>query len=204
MKRGERGLAVLEAAAWLTVVLPFALLGATLCLKVYDQRTLAVIPEALLRETAMPSLRWVADGNDGSFGLEAAELRASAAKLVAAAAGEARASLVQTGSVSARACCWVFQVDEATGAASAIERQECVSSGSLELSAELEAALESSAAPRLGVLADGAETGEPRYIHRSLVVGLAVAGLFLPPVPALPRTEIKQAHIAYPRQEFTL
>ena len=61
-QRAERGVAVLEAAAWLAVTLPVAVLGASLCMQLYNQRTLAVIPEAVLREAHSPVLHWSSDG----------------------------------------------------------------------------------------------------------------------------------------------
>lgn len=204
MRRSERGLAVLEAAAWLTVLLPCAVLGASLCLQLYDERTMAVIPEAVLREASLPSLRWISDGADGGFGLDTGELRASAAQLVAAASQEAFASVVHTTDISARACCWIFRVDEATGVAASLESQECVSTGSMQLAAELDAAFSRTAVPRVGAPADGAAEGDAGFVGRALVVGLAVGGVFSPPVAALPESEIAQVHIAYPRQEITL
>ena len=197
----ERGVAVLEAAAWLAVLLPVAVLGASLCLQLYNQRTVAVIPEAVLREARSPVLRWGSDGDQGAFSIAHSEMRETAAALAARALEEARTSLVSVKDLSVRACCWTLTIDQRSGAANGVEAQECVSNGTIPTSPVLDAALSRASKTRLGVPLAVAEGHEPEFVSRALVFGVALGARFVGPGTA---TTITQAHISYPRQEISL
>lgn len=199
--RRERGFALLEAAAWLAVLLPAAILGASLCMQLYNQRTLAIIPEAVLRETQSPSLRWASDGEDGSFWINDAEMMSAAAELVASAVGEATNSLLSVKHVSARACCWVLRVDAQSGLSSGIERQRCISSGEVGLAGELDRVFGPAADIRVGAPLEPSSSSELQFSSRALIFGVAVGAVFVGPMPDV---VLAQAHIAYPRREIAL
>ncbi len=200
-ERGQRGVAVLEAAAWLAVILPVAVLGASLCLQLYNQRTAAVIPEAVLREARSPALRWASNGEQGEFSIKNPEMRGTASALAAAALQEARTSLVSVKDLSVRACCWALTIDQQSGAVLGVEAEECVSNGALTVTSVLDAALSHATMTRIGVPLEVEDGSEPQFIGRALVFGVAVGARFIGPGMA---TTILQAHISYPRQEVSL
>lgn len=197
----ERGVAVLEATAWLTVLLPVAVLGAALCLQLYNQRTLAVIPEAVIREASAPALRWGSSGDQGEFSITHSEMRATAAALAASALEEARASLLSVKDLSVRACCWTLTIDQHSGAANGVEAQECVSNGTIPFSTALDVALSHVSRSRLGVPLEATGDTEPQFVSKALVFGVAVGARFVGPGTAATLTQL---HIGYPRQEVSL
>lgn len=199
----ERGVAALEAAAWLTALLPCAVLGATVCMKAHDQRVLGVIPEAAIREAAVPALRWSSDGNTGSFAIDPLTVRSMAESLALSARREAEASVLRMSQISVRACGWVYRVDTQTGALGALERQECAALGSLPLAAELLGARQSALEGRPGIRL-GSPGEAPIFADRVLVVGVAVGGGFPSLGGALGDGAITAASAGFPRSEVSL
>ncbi len=199
----ERGIAILEAAAWATVMLPVAMLAAHTCLLVHDQRVMAIIPEAVLREEPLPALSWTGDGEGGTFGVSGEALRRAASSLAARASAEANASLLRTSRISARACCWVYAVDEITGRAGVLRQEACATAGPQALEARLAAELNSLRARPIGVRSFSV-SGTQDYVPTVIIAGVALGGDFSPAVPALKQQQLQFAHVSFPRQEVTL
>jgi len=199
----ERGVAILEAAAWATVMLPVAVLAAHTCLVVHDQRVMAVIPEAALREEALPALVWSEDGTGGTFGVSSRELERVAASLAVRASGEAAGAALHVSRVSARACCWVYAVDEASGRAATLRQEACASAGPEPLDGVLKAELSSVLARPVGIRSP-APSATGLHVPVVLIAGVALGGEIAPPVSALKRYTLQSAHVSFPRQEVTL
>lgn len=200
---GESGVAILESAAWLAVSLPVVFFAAGLSMFVHDQRVLGIIPEAQLRESELPSLRWVPNGVGGSFGISESDGREVIAHLADTAAREAQGVVVQTTKISSRACYWVMRVDPDTGMATGIEQEQCASTGAQALSKALDATLLVIRKSHIGVRMEDT-SGARRFIDRALVFGLAIGGEFSLPAPGLEPERLQFSHIAFPRQEVTL
>lgn len=198
------GFATLEATAWLLGVLPFVVAAAIAALYVHDQRVLAVIPEALLREISLPTLSWTSNGSSaGEFRVEAASLRAAAGVLAENALTEAKRSVLKTKALNARACLWVFQVDAQTGKAIAVEQEECGGSSLGELKTTLDGSLTSVLKRRVGVLVPE-RSNTVSFVDRAIIAGVVVSGSFIPMVPGIEQPKLRFAHVTFPRSEVSL
>ena len=198
-----KGIASLEAATWLAVTLPVGLFAALLCLLVHDQRVVSIVPEATLRETRMPSLRWIPDGTGGRFDVPREELQAAVLNVSSLVQREIMVGVLMTARLSLKVCGWVCRVDTVSGIVSGVERESCVARGEIPLDATLSTALQDRTRERAGVPL-GLDTPQQGYIDRVLVFGVAVGGEFSSHFAGMRAMQLRAAHISFSRSEVSL
>ena len=202
-RRSEKGIAILEAGIWLTMLLPIALIGVSVATTVHDQNVMQVIPDAVLREARVTPLRWSPNGYGGRYDPDLAELRNVVGTLSRAALLEARRDVFKAQKLSARACFWIYSVNTSTGKLESPISTECDVRGPLgtELSVGTDIAKELSNS--LGIPRD--QTGSTaRFVDRVVVAGVVVGGELPSLLDATSFQRVSFGSVSFPRQEITL
>ena len=101
----------MEAAVWCLLFIPCGLIGVALYALAHDQNIVQMLPESLMRETSGRVMTWRSDGDQGFFDVNQGRLDALIEGLSdRGVTGLQRASF-KLGSLSSRACYWVYEVD---------------------------------------------------------------------------------------------
>ena len=201
--RSEKGIAVLEAAVWSSVLLPCFIFAASLGIFVHDQRIVSILPEALLRESAAPGLRWVSDGSGGSFNVDNVELEGIVTKMAVSGRAEATANVFHAKQISSRACYWIYGVRADTGLVGTRELESCQSQGAIALTDVLNGMLTQALKGRIGVPIEGSNLSAG-YVERIVLIGVAIGGQFSHVHTLFKKQQIEFAHVSFPRREVTL
>jgi hypothetical protein len=168
----------MEAAVWCLLFIPCGLIGVALYALAHDQNIVQMLPESLMRETSGRVMTWRSDGDQGFFDVNQGRLDALIEGLSdRGVTGLQRASF-KLGSLSSRACYWVYEVDSNSGAVVDIPvASDCRSRGTDGASLSLEI-------PRVNRLTRGVAKpivsggGVVEFVSRVVLVGVAVGGRF--------------------------
>jgi hypothetical protein len=200
MKERERGMGIYEAAIWLVVLLPVALVGASLVSIVHDLNHISGVPAAVLRESPARGLRWYPDGTGGHVEADLEELRVHVSRVSQRAVAETESGLLKADLVSAKACFWVFSVNASNGNLESPIWSECDARGPLgsELSLASELAYERDRARGISV---GDNEG---FADKVVVTGVIVGAEARHVLDARVAYHLSKGAIAFARQELVL
>ena len=202
-RSSEAGTAILEAGVWLTMLLPVALLGVSVAGAVHDESVLRVVPEAVLRETRVPPLRWSPNGHGGSYDPDVAELRSVLSTLSRAAVLEAQRDVFKVQNLSSRACFWIYSVNVSTGKLETPISTECDVLGPLGRELAAETYVRRDVLMSLGISRDQTGVGA-KFVDRIVVAGVVVAGELPDLLGATSARRVSFGSASFPRQEITL
>jgi len=199
--RGQKALAVLEAAVWLVIGLPVVLLSVLITGTVYDQNILRTIPVDTLRSVTVNPLLLRAGSAGFNFEIDEPALRALLPKLLQSATTRVVNQSMNIDRVSARACFWLYAVDTQSGFVLAPLREVCNAVGSSGAGLSFAEEIRSRTSEQIGVPLYGDGGG---FIDKVVLIGVKVAGEendF-----GLPNTysTIEFGSVQVPRQEVTL
>lgn len=202
-RRSQRGTAILEAGVWLTILLPVALLGASVVAAVHDQNVLQVVPEAVLREAQIAPLRWIPNGHGGQYEVAVAELRNVVSTLSRNALAEAQGGVFKARYLSSKACFWIFSVHSSNGKLESPISHECDARGPLGWELSVDNLVNRELSTILGIPRDRAG-GSAGFINRVVVAGVVVGGELPDLLDAASATRVSFGAVSFPRQEITL
>lgn len=196
----ERGVGIYEAAIWLVVLLPVALVGASLVSIVHDFNHISSVPAAVLRETPASGLRWYPDGAGGRLEADVEELRVHVSRVSQRAVAETETGLLNADLVSAKACFWVFSVNPSNGNLESPIWSECDARGPLgsDLSLVSELAYERDRARGISV---GKNEG---FADKVVVTGVIVGAEARHVLDSRVAYHLSKGAIAFARQEVVL
>jgi hypothetical protein len=173
--RTELGTAIIEAAVWLTMLLPVALLGLWVVATVHDQNVLRVVPDATLREVRVAPIRWKPNGHGGGYEVDVDELRNAVSTISRNALAEAQQGVVKATNLSSRACFWIYSVNVRNGELESPIRTECDARGPFGTELSVEGYVTRAIATVTGIPRD-ALAGATGFVDRVVVTGVVVGG----------------------------
>lgn len=197
------GMALLEGACWLAVLLPVALVGVSVVASVHDRNALQVIPDAALREVFSEGVRWVPDGLGGRYEANVPELRQALASLSLLGVSEAAQGVFKAQNISAKACFWIYSVDSSNGNLEAPISSECDARGPLGPELSLTWYIEQEVARCSGIQLRE-EGSAARFVDRIVIMGLVVGGDSPDLLDTTTSRRIEFGAVSYPRQEIAL
>jgi hypothetical protein len=171
--RSQDALAVLEAAIWLVVGLPVALLSLLITGVVYDQNILRRIPVEALRSVTVNPLFLPTGSFDMNFEVDEPALRTLLPQLLQTATTRAVSQSMNMRKVSARACFWTYAVNVESGFVRAPVREVCSAVGGKGAGLNFAAELRAKTSERIGVPLYGDAGG---FIDKVVLIGVKVAG----------------------------
>jgi hypothetical protein len=121
----QKGVALLELAAWLVVLSPVLMMAAALFATGHDYNVVQMIPESLMRETGGKVMTWRSDRVGGSFEVDEARVRVITAALANRAQTEVTGNTFKLSRPAVRACYWVYDITSQDGRPGAIRAQGC-------------------------------------------------------------------------------
>ena len=200
MMRSERGIGIYEAAIWLVILLPVALVAVSLVSIVHDLNHISGVPAAVLRETPASGLRWYPDGTGGRLEADLEGLRVHVTRVSQRAIAEAELGLFQADLVSAKACFWIFSVNPSNGKLESPISSECDARGPLgnALSLNSELAYERERARGISVGTNG------EFADKVVVTGVAVGAEARHVLDPRVAYHLAKGAIAFARQEVVL
>ncbi len=200
-KRGQKALAVLEAAVWLVVGLPVALLSVLITGLVYDQNILRTVPVDTLRSVTLNPLLLRAGSAEFEFEVDEPALRVLLPQLLKTATTRALTQSMNIRRVSARACFWSYAVNTQSGFVRGQLREVCSSIGGSGAGLSFAEEIRSKTAEQIGSPLYGSGGG---FIDKVVLIGVKIAGEVNDFGLASAYSAIEFGAVQVPRQEVTL
>lgn len=202
--RRMRGVAFVETAIWIAVVLPVGLVGAGLVGLIHDQNVLMGIPSSVMREGDIPGGAWSLRGDGVSeVTFDTTALARTLHDMAMRARAEATHGVLRTEKVSSKACYWIFSVNTRTGSLENPISSECRSQGPEGGGLSFEDLLRRERGDGRGILL-GSKGGDGAYADRVALVGVGIRGDFPGVLSSAPLARIEWGEVSYPRQEVGL
>lgn len=201
LSSSERGLAILESALGLVILLPVMIVGVGIAVVLHDQSVLGTLPGDALRSVGDSAIS-VGGGAQGVSLVFSEERAQSLAALITQRMERSvRGETILIGEPSIKACVWRVRVHPATGQGTAIERTSCSTSGSnvgaLNFANELRRAMRE----KIGIpLLDGSG----RFADAMLLIGAKVSGKVTNRVAGMMVEDFEFGVVQPPRGELVL
>jgi hypothetical protein len=177
----QKGVALLELAAWLVILCPPLMMATALFAIVHDYNLVQIIPQSLMRETGGRVMTWRSDRAGGGFEVDQARVRAITAALAARAQTEVVANTFKLSRLAVRACFWVYDIAALDGRPGAIRAQGCEERSDPQglLGPSLVRARDRRVGDGVAEPIRVGATGNPQeFVARAVLFGVSVGGWF--------------------------
>ena len=204
----SKGIALLEAAVAASIALPIALSAIVVMALVHDRGAVQPIPEAVLAGQRNSVMTWHPDRFGSGVRVDVRAIEDSLKEFVRQSIASAKVHTLRLERVSAKACYWVYRVNQSSGAVVDVPvRSECFTEGDLSEQRALQGALDERHKTAhkyvrgIPLLADDPSAG---FLGEVVLWGVVVGGEFSG-LPLLYDGElIAGAAVEVPRREVTL
>ena len=201
----ESGMALMELSVCVAVLVPLLVATLVLITSVHERNVVQLLPEALMREVGGGGLTWRSETLGDGVTLHDDRLRQQVNYLAEKALQDAHASTFKLKNISSRACCWIYEISEATGKARALHESFCIEKGALGNTLSLEAARSQKLGLGIAQPLLGGSPGEgARYLSRSILFGVAVGGELDGLGNLYPAERLQHASVWIPRRMMSL
>ena len=199
--RAEQGLAILESALGLVILLPVMLVGVGIAVVLHDQSILSAVPGDALRSMGGSSFSLGANAQGVSLVFSEEEAKALSTAIVRRMERAVVGETILIGNIALKACVWRVRVHPVTGRGTAIERSSCTvvgdGAGSLTFSAELQRAM----GEKIGFpLLDGSG----QFADAMILIGAKVHGVVSNRVAGMMVEDFEFGVVQPPRGELAL
>ena len=200
IRERHHGIATIETAAWLVVLLPVSLFAASLGGLMHDQNVLRSIPESVIRQTEVGGLVWQGDGR---WLVDTEGVVAALSEMLEGAMKVGADGVLHATNVSGKACAWVYLIDSDTGQLRGELDRFCDARGPLGWSLDLNSYGSPVAGQRLGIPIRST-SATYRYIDRIVVIGLTIGAETTDLVSPYKKRRLEFGAISVPQQEVAL
>lgn len=199
----QEGLAMIEAALCLVVLLPVALAATALATLIHDLAVVRTCVERMIHEQKRPVMTWQQQGSAGSLRVNDTDLRATIKTLAVQAVSKVSSEVIGMKNLSALCCYIVYQVDTVSGALKGERYRVCDAQGSIATRLSVDAPLQErvDTARGIAVTAHAASQG---YFESVVFVGLVIGGEYSGIAPLLSNEVISSGVVELPNREVSL
>jgi hypothetical protein len=177
----QRGVALLELAAWLVALCPPLMMAASLFAIAHDYNLVQIIPQSLMREIGGRVMTWRSDQAGGRFEVDEGRVRAITSALANRAQSEVVSNTFKLSRPAVRACYWVYDIASQDGSPGAIRAQGCEERSDPQglLTASLVSARDSRVSNGIAEpIRIGAADIAQEFVARAVLFGVSVGGWF--------------------------
>lgn len=202
-REGQHGIAMIETAAWLVVLLPICLCAASLGGLMHDQNVLRSIPELVVRQTEVEGLVWQGGAGGAQWSVDGEEVSVALSTMLDGAVKVGSEGVLHATNVSGKACAWVYSIDPDSGRVRGELERFCDARGPFGWALDLNSFGFSVAGQRLGIPVRST-SATYRYIDRIVVIGLTIGAETADLVSPRKIRRLEFGAISVPQQEVAL
>ena len=202
-KEGQHGIAMIETAAWLVVLLPVLLCAVCLGGLIHDQNVLRSIPETAVRQTEVPGLVWQGGAGSARWFVDAEGVMTALSVMLDSAVKVGSEGVLHATNISGKACAWVYVVDTRSGHVGEELDRFCDARGPVGWAIDLTSYGASVAGQKLGI-PSRSTSATYRYIDRIVVIGLTIGADATDVVSPDRKRRLEFGAISVPQQEVVL
>jgi hypothetical protein len=199
----QRGLAMIEVALCLVLLLPLALAATAVSTLIHDISVLRSAVEMVIPEHKRPVMTWEPQGVDGALRINDADLRTTIKMVAEHGIATVSSKVIGLKNLSAICCYIVYQVDPGSGALKGERYRVCDAQGSIAGMLSIDGPLRARTETATGI-AVTARSANQGYFESIVLMGIVLGGEYNGVASLLSNQVVSSGIVDLPSREVSL